>query len=352
MNYSIPSPLPEEFSLSILRRFTRLNAMPSIAAAKRTLVASSDERRSTPLIWLLADMCHIDRIDFSNRHSLIPALFPVSKYADTPPDSQIRRGVAISYGFKTSSENLQWCPDCAKTDTEKYGLSYWHRTHQLMGHDWCLIHKTPLIASSKLNSTDLPGYPATWGSSQITNELIQQESDNPTLMRFQTIISEWLHLSSNISLRAWSNIIRLKCQELNLRQGESGKRRTVSDLVKEQFPLSWLYRHMPSVADKTQAAYVRKVDGATIDKHVAYPALSCAAILSVLFDSADAALKALDDAHKKSLVDEHRTHNTDLAVAAFKSGAAIQDVCKEFNIPPSDFEAALRERIFKQRHRG
>lgn len=36
---------------------------------------------------------------------------------------------------------LRYCPQCVKEDREKYGETYWHRTHQLPGMDICPVHK-------------------------------------------------------------------------------------------------------------------------------------------------------------------------------------------------------------------
>ncbi|MFZ6876094.1 hypothetical protein ACO0LF_28870 [Undibacterium sp. Di27W] len=111
------------------------------------------------------------------------------------------------------------------------------------------------------------------------------------LIRLQEIMFGWLQRSYPIGLQAWANVIRVKCRVAGLRIGEIGKRPVVSDLIRERFPSSWLSRHMPEVANKSPNTFVRKIDGACIDKHVAYPALAYASILSVLFDSSEQALR-------------------------------------------------------------
>ena len=41
---------------------------------------------------------------------------------------------------------LKYCPLCAADDREKYGETYWHRSHQMIGITVCPIHKCRLIA--------------------------------------------------------------------------------------------------------------------------------------------------------------------------------------------------------------
>lgn len=49
---------------------------------------------------------------------------------------------------KETARYLRYCPLCAKEDREKYGETYWHRTHQLYGNQVCSIHHCYLEESS------------------------------------------------------------------------------------------------------------------------------------------------------------------------------------------------------------
>lgn len=45
---------------------------------------------------------------------------------------------------------LRYCPLCAHEDREKYGETYWHRIHQIIGMSTCPIHRCYLMNSSIL----------------------------------------------------------------------------------------------------------------------------------------------------------------------------------------------------------
>ena len=47
-----------------------------------------------------------------------------------------------------SSEWMRYCPLCMKEDREKYGETYWHRSHQIRNINLCPKHKCHLINSS------------------------------------------------------------------------------------------------------------------------------------------------------------------------------------------------------------
>lgn len=51
---------------------------------------------------------------------------------------------------------LRYCPLCVNEDRQKYGETYWHRMHQMMGVDACPIHFCSLINSDVLISSKAP----------------------------------------------------------------------------------------------------------------------------------------------------------------------------------------------------
>ncbi len=52
---------------------------------------------------------------------------------------------------------LRYCPYCVEEDREKYGETYWHRTHQMIDVNICPIHSCKLINSSVIiSSRDSP----------------------------------------------------------------------------------------------------------------------------------------------------------------------------------------------------
>ena len=49
---------------------------------------------------------------------------------------------------------LRYCPECAKEDRLKYGETYWHRLHQMMGVNVCTKHKCYLVDSEVVISSN------------------------------------------------------------------------------------------------------------------------------------------------------------------------------------------------------
>jgi len=98
-----------------------------------------------------------------NRHTIFPFYKPFLPY-----DRQIQlvnemkfgncEGIYLSLGLTTGSicrkDEIQFCMECVKSDTAKYGEPYIHREHQLQGVFVCPHHKT-ILSTYKYNSKNV-----------------------------------------------------------------------------------------------------------------------------------------------------------------------------------------------------
>lgn len=342
MNYNLPIPLDDELALGLLGRFARLNGMSSIAWAIKSIKGTFQESLGQPVLWQIARACALDASDFTAKHSMIPVLHPISRYVGSERETGHRRNLALVSGLSTPTTGLRWCPDCARQSQLERGFSYWRRYHQINGIDWCSTHHVPLVTTEADFAISSPRHSTIQGQTTLPLVDLEKELGNPALHRLQYILSGWLQRPQPFHLRAWCQVVSQKCRDLNLRIGEIGKRAVASDLILEQLPHSWLRRHMPEVASKQARSFVRKVDGACIDKHVTYPALACATILSVLFESAELALAELESANRALTVEIIPEKAIDHAFAMFLSGVGLHEACELSGASIQDVEAALR----------
>ena len=56
---------------------------------------------------------------------------------------------------KNGYRHLRYCPMCALEDRERYGETYWHRMHQMIGVNICPVHHCKLLDSSIVISSKL-----------------------------------------------------------------------------------------------------------------------------------------------------------------------------------------------------
>ena len=349
---SVPIPLQDELAIGLLGRFTRLNGLPSTARMAQSLRAGQSKKDETPLLWLTAVACGQDESVFSARHSMLPVMYPISRYVGNERHAGSKHERTYRRGMTLPTEKLRWCPECSRMDIEKRGFSYWRRQHQVAGVDWCIDHRLSLICAPSEVAINAPGHQATYGPLSTAQANIEEEAHYPALLRLQQIMVGWLHRPNPIRLAAWAEVVGEQCRSAGLRIGEIGKRPVVSDRIQKMFPASWLTRYMPEIASKAPQAFVRKVDGACIDKHVIYPALACAAILAVLFESAEQALAALEMADHRLAALRPEVSASDEALTAFLAGLGLHEACQMFGVSVSRVEAILRQGLQWQRQSG
>lgn len=342
---NVPLPLKDELALGLLGRYTRLNALHSTSWALKALKTAQPKLEKLSAVRLLARIFAADERDFIARHSMLPAQYPISKYIGSSSEMDRQRHVEQVYGLALPTSHLGWCPKCAAHDWACRGFSHWRRQHQLAGVDWCAEHQYPLCHAPLKSAIHSPGRPSIERLQDVGQANIQEEVDDPALQRLQQIMIGWLRQPAPIRLTAWAQVVGKRCQEAGLRIGEIGKRPVVSDLIRQEFPLSWLARHMPLIAAKRCSAFVRKVDGACIDKHVTYTALACAAILTVLFETAEAALAALAAADLQLATANPIGKPIDDVLAAFLAGQSLQEACTKFGFSLTDAENTLRKSL-------
>lgn len=348
MTRNTPTPLHDELALGLLGRITRLNGLPSIAWATKSLKAGKPDGKNTPLLWLIAEACGQDRSVFSAEHSMLSVMYPISRYTDRMRDAGSKHHNIRYRGMTLPIEQLRWCPECYRMDIEERGFSYWRRQHQISGVDWCVNHRLPLICAPMEAAVHSPGHPDTQGSLSAAQEDIGKEERHPVLQRLQHVMVGWLHRPNTIRLAAWTDVVSEQCRNAGLRIGEIGKRPVASDLIQEAFPASWLARHLPEIASKEPRSFVRKVDGAYIDKHVAYPALACATILTALFDTAECALDALEAADNRLATPQSTGNASGEALTAFLAGLGLHEACEKFGASIESVETALRQSLQRQ----
>jgi hypothetical protein len=343
VSHSLPIPLGDELALGVLGRYARLNGISSIPWAVKAIRSLFQEDKGFPTLWMLAKACGRKPFEFAVKHSMLPALFPISRYGGTEQEPSGRRRLATAYGFSASAAGLRWCPECARPEQNKREVGHWKRAHQINGIDWCVIHYVPLISVPLDAAIFAPSHAISPAPPDFSPLGLEDELSNRALQRLQHIFLEWLQAPTPLHLRAWSQVVSQRCQKLQIRIGEVGKRSVVSDLILSQFPRTWLSRHLPEVAVKQERSYVRKIDGACVDKHVAYPALACGTILAVLFESAEEALAELTQANQQYLVQLTPAEAAQKALDAFCLGMGIREACQQFGASVEAVEAELRQ---------
>lgn len=352
MNVITALPMKDELADGIAGRFIRLNGFQDERTAISTLRAGLAQPTSTPALETLAVACNLPLPDLIRWHSLLPVARAISAHAGTASEARVaaQRLERCRFGTPRSQVAL-FCPACKDEDRRRYGFAYWRRQHHLPAVDWCPTHGTPLVGCAKGSFATQPGQRPALSAAQAVYPR-RSEDSTPALQRYLSILQGWADAARPIPVMALNEVLRNRCESLNLRRGEVGRRPTISDAACDALPKSWLERHHPDLLNRRPGDYVRRFDGAAVDRHLAYPSDTCALILAVLFDTTAEpfALLAVETSRLKADQEPGpcSAHLLESATMAFINGMGIGEASAKHGVPVQRLEAMLRQSLSRR----
>ena len=148
--YQLPKALPDELLLSRLIRFITISG---ISGSEFLQTCFGSKRTSlhpflTSGLSSIARVCNEDTNLLLNEQTLTPLFcfyLPVhahylQKMMLTNNGAKAFRASQLASFGSGHSLGLKSCPLCVRQDLSRYGISYWHRSHQIPGVDTCGYH--------------------------------------------------------------------------------------------------------------------------------------------------------------------------------------------------------------------
>lgn len=288
----IPELLPDEFAGGYCGRIRILNGIHDY---KRTMMALRSELGMAgtlggdPTVSVLAAAARI-RIDtFVREHSLTVFHRAVThKNHNKPHGSPTERTLLRRSWWKGSGKLAFHCWQCEKEDFNFWGYSYWRRIHQIPGLDWCPKHGVPLHGTSILAFEKLPLVDR--GRSTV---VAAGDESHPIIRRYIDIALGLLDLPKPIPSPRLAPRLGHVSRSQGCRTSRSGRRRLLSDRIRDEVPHSWLVRHFPDIANKVSANFVGSFDSICGSRGDACATKSYVLGAAVLYNSADEALREM-----------------------------------------------------------
>lgn len=259
--------MPDEFILGYLGRIGEVNGIRSGSDLRKALRQWYGQRQqSSPdntLIEHLAFASGTDTYHFACYHTLIPICRAVSSYLnDRKHGDPDNFGLLSAHAPRLLRNDIQICPDCIQEDIEYLGYSFWRRSHQLPGIDWCLKHSSALRSVAGKQS-DLLKQPSVVLKNLEEDErrLDQTTEENPIISRYAELVQVVLDFKSPIAPEAISLLLAEKARQKGLRITPEGSRTVLSDLMSEQLPSAWMNKHFPLLLQKKKGEFLYEYDG-------------------------------------------------------------------------------------------
>lgn len=151
-NQLFPAPFPDETVYSWICRFYFYAAHSDFKNVTLSLLGVKDSRPTNEFPPFLKKLAYLSGLelekiifDFTNIHYFQPFMeqnFYGSIWAslEKGDTSNIQSRIGSVANRITPGQLLKYCPLCVQDDRRKFGVSYWHRSHQLVGVTACVKH--------------------------------------------------------------------------------------------------------------------------------------------------------------------------------------------------------------------
>jgi len=270
MDLTIPTPQDDELALGYAGRIATANNLRSVNRAIARLRADADPTEKSSNMELLAAACNQSNEEFAAKHSLLAITRAATILTGHDVEGPLTVGCNLRFGLLSPRDKAMACLDCAQGDlSSKRPYSYWRRSHHLAGVDWCLKHQTPLVAMDTSAYARQPSMTIDQGDISHHSD-VYSELGNPVLQRLADIQRRWLQSGRTVHAPVLRNVLSSRCVELDLRVSQHGKREVISDRARDLLPITWVQRHLPELLVKRRTEFLQKLDGASVDRHVAY----------------------------------------------------------------------------------
>jgi len=300
---SRPTVLPDELDFSYLGRIMRINRFHSVkeavSAMVRRFAMTHLNRRERSCLELLSLTADKSIEEFAQQHSTIPLRRAItSSLPNLIHGSSSRRTLLCNFGMVAVRNGAYFCVTCAKEDLAKYGVGYWHREHQIPGQLWCRSHLVPLSymtggdAFLRCTTTFIEHADVT------PIDLVDVAINSARVQRYMDVVFGLISRALPLDVKFVARALRQQALKLGLNTVAAPVRNKplLSDLIADSFPAHWLVNVAPSLVGKEKGQILNRVDG------VLYLATSASSVWSyvlaatVLYESADEALKGLESA--------------------------------------------------------
>lgn len=295
-----PAPFPQEVDRGYLGRVMRLNGITSEKDAV-TLMSiwagvAGKSRREVSCLELLSKVAGMELPFFAKQHTTLSLRRAITSYhPELQHGSKEMPSMLCTTGMRLSRDEAYFCPKCVQEDLDFHGQSFWRRRLHIPGLLWCQQHAVPLRYVVEGKSAFLSPPSSYIDQSISVDEVwVDEAIQNKHIRKYVEICSGLMDRDAPLEVIKVAAILKEKASRLGFQTcGGAVNRPLLSDAVVTAFGRRWLATVLAELADKETGALLSQMDGVlylnTSASSVNAYVLACA----ILYESADAALNAL-----------------------------------------------------------
>lgn len=301
IHLQIPELMPDELIVGYLGRIGAVNGIRNESELRTVLRKSYKQQNGQDsdgsLIEHLAQLSGMNTYHLACHHTLIPLFRAVASHLNDhlhgdPSDF----GLIAAHAPRLIRRDLQLCPDCMREDIDYLGFTFWRRSHQLPGIDWCEKHATALHSIGKHSNLLKQPHNVEEGLGSNAIQLDKSTEENAVIYRYSELVKIILDFKSPIAPEAISASLAEKARQKGLRITPTGSRAVLSDIIPDYLPTAWMKRHFPSLLQKKPNEFLYEYDGVCMTGGKARSSTSYILAAAVLCNSIQDGQKLFSDA--------------------------------------------------------
>lgn len=277
-------PHDDEILAGHVGRMVIANNLKSSVELHAKLIGLAWADKGASISEVLSKLLGVPFSSYLEKHTLLPFTRVVFKDEVEEDLANIaRRGCRVSEKFIKGIGYL--CSNCVEEDLSKHGCSYWKRSHQLPGVDFCMLHSVSLTVIK--NKDVFLFSPNHWSSKCVADD-IKFNVSNSFINNYYEISSYFLSSGERVPLTQASNKIRMLAKELGLGGFKKSKEMNLSAEVAHHAPTHWLENYFSELLHDEYICKKNYIDSVLRGNWAS--GMVYAMILSALFDSGHEAI--------------------------------------------------------------
>lgn len=299
--------MPDELALGLLGRLRSLNGWQgrqrgmATSQLRDSLDAEGLATEGLSNADLLALAAGIPTAQFVRFHTLLPFRFVASDFgAHVPYGSPCSAGTEQVYGLALPTGRLFACRACASEDVGRWGFSWYRRSHQVPGLEWCERHRMTL---SWIDDGDPSGeLPHTWfergGVREISVRTFALQCQKGALRRYLSVCSALLDRAAPADSRALNRKLMARASALGMGVDSEKHECKLKTAISAFADQHWLSAHFPDIQKGERLAETR-LGRLLRDPRAVAQGADYGLVISLLYDDVDEAMDLLFGIRKR-----------------------------------------------------
>jgi hypothetical protein len=355
----VPKPLPDELAIGHLGRLFILNGIDrplrKAQYVNKYAPARNANSGSRRYVKTLAALSGQTVADYLFHHSCFP--FYRAVHSDNwrgQEKTQLALSVIGLSATRVNPFGVSICPRCVEEDVGFWGFSYWRRSHQLPGIDWCQKHRCALIKTRRDAPVEMLPHEVLADATATT--VSEKAMQNEVIFRYSEICMEFLGRNHSISTRHMVSCLQQRARDLQIRPRPGVPGFHLHDMAMQQVDGEWLLKYFPDIFSKNSSSSLSRTYTST---QIAYSTPYYALALALLYESVDEAFTDLTSTvanetardlvkicpQKQSARESSPPAKLQHALTSFLQGTPIDSVCRAIGLKREALEDFLRATV-------